>query len=307
MRVRSLHPLDAPRQLLPGRLAGENLAIARGQVGRAAERLTLARMARRSIAPRSDGRAVVGVDGAALDTLAEVRPRSGPRSWEVSRLFARDDGERMPQALFDACASCVAEGGGERLFLRTPFDGEADRAAQRAEFARVYRGEAYGSERPLRAGAGGASLLLRPALPSDEQALFRLYNAAVPASVRSAAGLTLDQWRDSHEREWGEERTYLWEEGGQVRGWVRLAHQGENLVIDALLHPDETAAAPALVGDAARLAWGHERAAWAVEGHQPALALALKRAGWELGAAYSVLVRPVAKRVDEPAMALARA
>lgn len=307
MRVRSLHPLDAPRQLLPGRLAGENLAVVRGQAGRAGERLTPARMARRSVAPRSAARAVVSVDGAALDALAEARPRSGPRSWEVSRLFAREGGERLPRALFDTCASRVAEGGGERLFLRTPLDGEADQAAQRAEFVRAHVEEAYTSERPLRAGAGGASLLLRPALPSDEQALFRLYNAAVPAGVRSAAGLTLDQWRDSQERAWGEERTYLWEADGQVRGWVRLAHRGEELVVDALLHPDDAETTPALVGDAARLAWGHERAAWAVEGHQPALALALKRAGWELGAAYSVLVRPVAKRVDEPAMALARA
>ncbi|MDE2765261.1 MAG: hypothetical protein OXI25_02360 [Chloroflexota bacterium] len=307
MSVRSLHPLDAPRQLLPGRLAGENLAVVRGQAGRPPERLTPARLVRRSAAPRSAGRAVVSVDGALLDALVEARPRSGPRSWEVARLFAKDNGERLPGALFDLCASRVAEGGGERLFLRTPLDAEADQAAQRAQFARAHVEEAYRTDKPLRFGAGGATLLLRPALPSDEQALFRLYNATVPASVRSAAGLTVEQWCDSQERAWGEERTYLWEDGGQIRGWVRLAHRGEDLIIDALLHPDETAAAPALAGDAARLAWGHARAVWTVEGYQPALALALKRAGWESGAAYSVLARPVAKRVDEPALALARA
>ena len=307
MRVRGVHPLDAPRQMLPGRLAGENMAIARGQAGWPGERLTPGRVARWSVAPRSAGRAVVSVKGAALEGLAEARPRSGPRSWEVARLFAKDEEERLPRGLFDLCAARVSEGGGERLFLRTLLDSEADRAAQRSEFVRTHVEEAYRSERPLRAGAGGVSLLLRPALPSDEQALFRLYNAAVPAAVRSAAGLTLAQWRDSQEHGWGEERTYLWEGSGQARGWVRLAHRGEDLVIDALLHPDDAGTAPVLAGDAARLAWGHARAVWAVEGYQPALALALKRAGWKLGAACSVSVRPVAKRVDEPSLALARA
>ena len=153
---------------------------------------------------------------------------------------------------------------------------------------------------------GWGALRLRPCTAADAHALFRLYNACVPSTVRSAYGLTLDQWRDAQEPAPGAVEEYAWERDGALRGWLRLSHQGAAAAIDAMLHPDEGAAAFLFCQEALRLAGGRHSPAWVVPDHQTALTHALVEQGWQLQRTYSVLIKSVMKRVGEISMAPVR-
>ena len=305
--IRRLRISDAPRQALPGRLSGADLVATRSRPALGARGLSPASIVRWSIASPSPRYAAAVVHGGKLDAVVVACPRAGLRSWEVDHFFGNDRGVAHASECLEACAAYGARRGAERLFLRTPLDSPLQSIAKRAGFVPAYSEEVYGLEGPLRAGLGGAQLRLRPVVPSDDHALFRLYNASVPAPVRAISGLTLDQWRDSREGPASQSRAYAWDIDGDVHGWLRLLHQRGTLTIEALLRPDDAPSAPSLLGDAARLAWGHDRVLWPVASYQPMLAMTLGHAGWRVGARFAVLVRPLAKQISESAFMPARA
>ena len=90
-------------------------------------------------------------------------------------------------------------------------------------------------------------------------------------------------------------RAYAWEFDDQIYEWLKLAQQGQTIIVDALLHPD----------GAPRRAEGHNQAVG--PGYPPILALARKHAGWRLGLDYTVVVRPQAESVSDTSFAPARA
>ena len=304
--IRRLGPGEVLRQVLPGRLGGEPLAFTRGALARPPRRLGPGELARWSVAPSKHATALGSVRGGRLEAAVLLRPRSGPRAWEVARLFASDGTHDELHALLEGCVSHVGSRGGERVFLRLRSDSAAS-AAARAGFVPAFTEEVFRRSTALVPGSDGPSLALRPALPADDYGLFRLHNAALPTEVRAAGGLTFEQWRDARERPPGTTREYVREERGSVRCWLRLAHAGDLLTVDAVPHPDDAWAADRLVGDAAVLAWGHASAAWIVPSYAPALAAALRQRGWAASELYAVLVRPVALPVREPSLAAARA
>lgn len=305
--MRRLRLTDAPRQLFPGRLEAPDLAATRTQPLGDERGVSPASIARWSIATPGLCYAAALTHRSALDGIIVAQPRTGLRSWEIAHFFANQRGVSQAAQFLEACAGHSARQGAERLFLRTPLDSPIQAAAERAGFVPAHLEEVYGLDAPLRAGPGGARLRLRPVAPGDDHALFRLHNAAVPSPVRTATGLTQDQWRDSREGPAGHGRAYAWDIDGDVHGWLRLLHQRGTLTIDALLHPDDGRSAASLLGDAARLARDHERVFWPVASYQPILALALRHAGWRVDRHYAVLVRPLAKHAAEPVMMPARA
>ncbi len=305
--IRRLRMSDVPGQVLPGRIRGEDLAATRGRTVGASERLTPMRVARWCMASPSPRYAVAQVYGAAMDAVAVARPRASARSWEIAHYFSGDRGLASARELLESCASHASNAGGERIFLRTLAGGPLEQMARRVGFIPAYVEEIYQLGGPLSAGPGGAQLRLRPVLTGDEHGMFRLYNAAVPASVRSATGLTMEQWRASSESAPGQTRSYAWEIDDQIHGWLRLVQQDRTLTVDALLLPDDARSAPSLLGDAARLARGHSHAVWPVPSYQPILALALKHAGWQLSTSYAVLVRALAESVRDTSFVAARA
>ena len=305
--IRKLGPGDLLRLLMPGRLGGEPLAFTRDALSSSPRSLSRSELARWSAVNAGSSVALGLVDGGRLDAAVLVRVRSGPRAWEVARLFASERAEAALGDLLEACVAHVGARGGERLFLRAPNGAGVEAAAIRAGFVPAFTEEVFRRDRAMVLGTGGPSLSLRPALPADDYAIFRLHNAVLPAEVRAGGGLTFDQWLDAREQPGGTAREYLREDGDSVRGWLRLEHAGDALTVDAMLHPDDAWAADPLVDDAALLAWGHASAAWVVPSYAPALAAVLERRGLKTGQRYAVLVRPVAVRVREPAFAAVRA
>ena len=304
--IRELRISDAPLQLLPGRLGGEDLAWVRSALGVPAGRVTAGEMVRWSFASPSR-QTFVASRRVGLMAVAQVRQRRGARSWEIAHLFTQADRFDDPVGLLEWCSGAVARQGGERLFLRVSHGAPLQDIARRSGFFPATVEETYVLHRLLNPGPGGAELPLRPALASDEYGLFRLYNSSVPSAVRTVAGLTLDQWHDGLEEPGGLKREFVWEAEGQLRAWLRLAHQDGQLTIDAMVHPENAAMAPVLLRDAARLAWGHTACVWIVPGYQTSLAWTLDQAGWEVVGTYAVLIRSVAKRVQEPALMPAQA
>jgi hypothetical protein len=90
---------------------------------------------------------------------------------------------------------------------------------------------------------------------------------------------------------------YAWEFDDQIHEWIRLAQQGQTIIVDALLYPD----------GAARRTEGHSQAVGPGPGYPPILARARKHAGWRRGLDYTVLVRPQAESVSDTSFAPARA
>ena len=311
--IRRLGPSDVLRQVLPGRLGGEPLASTHDALARAPRPLSPAELLRWAVAPSKDIRALGVLRSGRLAAAAVVRPRSGPRAWEVARLFASEGAVDELEELLEGCVAHVGSRGGERLFLRmpqhgrAPQDGETEGPARRAGFVPAFTEEVFRRHAATVPGSDGPLLGLRPTLPADDYGLFRLYCAALPTEVRAAGGLTFEQWRDARERAAGTVREYVREDGEAVRCWLRLEQASGELIVDAMLHPDEEWAAERLIGDAGLLAWRHARATWIVPSYAPALSAALLRRGWTASERYAMWVRPVALPVREPSLAAARA
>ena len=305
--IRPLGLSDLPRQLLPGRLAGVDLAYTRATMTGRSRELTNVDLVRWTTASSKLQCPLALVRGGRLEALALLRTRRGPRAWEVARLFASHRGLRMVDELLDGCVAHVGAHGGERLFLRVPDGSAVQDIAQQAGFVAGFTEDVFRRNRPVVPGAEGPSLGLRPALPGDDHGLFRLYCAGQPGNVRAASGVTLDQWLDARERTNGASREYVWEDKTAIRGWLRLEHAGDRMTVEAMPHPDEAAYAPLMIGDVALLAWGHARAAWIVPSYSSPMAEALQGVGWNLSETYAVLVRPVARTAREPNLAAVRA
>ena len=301
--IRQLRPSDLPRQLLPGRLAGPDLAFVHQALTTSAGELSLLQLARLSTALPSHHRALVLVEGLYLRAMAEVRPRHGARAWELAHLYASPAALVRCGELLDECSAMVARQGGDRLFLRLSQDSPVQVVARRAGFFPGFTEEVLQHKGPLMGAEAPMSLGLRPLSGADQYGLFRLYNACVPAPVRSAYGLTLEQWTDSQEHPSGRVAEYVWDQGGELRGWLRVARQAGATTLEGMLHPDESAVAALLCAEAARRLGTGGVARWLVPGHQPALAWALHETGWETIHTYTVLIRQIAKGVRDLAMA----
>ena len=305
--IRGLRFTDVPLQLLPGGLAGEDLAITHDAIASGRHRLNPLEIARWSVAPAGHERHLAATRHGRLEALAILRPRRGPRAWEVAHLFAAHDGRQAVVDLLERAVGYVASQRGERLFVRVLEQSPMQRNAENAGFRAAYVEEVYSLAHPMAGNLHNVGMNMRPPLPVDGIGIFRLYNAALPATARAAFGLTLDQWQDAAEGGSGSAREYVWEHEGSVRGWVRLDQRGRSVTVDALLHPDDAPAAPAFVSYVAQLAWGHRNPTWVVPAPQTALALALASRGWQRTLPYVVLARTVATPVGEIALGAVRA
>jgi hypothetical protein len=305
--TRELRLTDVPLQLLPGRLAAQDLVTSRDELTGAPHRLSPLQLARWTIAPRKYERHLASARNGRLDALAVLQRRRGPRAWEIGHLFAAPGADTGVTDLLERAIAFVASQRGERLFLRVPLGSPAQHLAEIAGFRSAYTEQVLSLNRPLASELHAASLDVRPPLPADSYAIFRLYNATFPPAARAVIGLTLDQWQDSAEGGRGHAREYVWTREGQIRGWIRLDQHRASLTLDAILHPDESDQAPVFTSYIAQLAWGHRHPSWIVPDHQPAIARALVERGWQHARSYAVMARTVATPVDEPSLAPARA
>ena len=266
-------------------------------------------LALRSLSPRSRQRAWTWADGARIRAVCAARPRSGHQSWEIERLQADSIDEWAIVEMLERTAAACAEGGAERVFLRTDADGDVPPIAQAAGFFPRFRETLYAGAVPKDAAPRGlldAGARLRRRRPSDDYALFRLYSAAAPVAARQFAGMTLEQWSASRERAPGRAEERVLEIDGAAVGWIgtRRGFGGGNL--DIMVHPDRAALTDGMVEAALRSLVGVRRVVALAPEHAPRMGEALERRGFVPEAQLATLIKSAARTVGQLSVAPAR-
>jgi hypothetical protein len=152
----------------------------------------------------------------------------------------------------------------------------------------------------------------RPRLRADEQALFQLYMSAVPAPVRAAEAMTLEEWAALYpgRRRWqpsftGSRQQYVWELGTSMVGWMELTFGQRSQYIELLVNPRYEDAADRLVRYALLQVSTKAPVYVLAREYQTALASALQRTGFRLAAQHELFVKLLAARVREPRLVTA--
>ena len=150
----------------------------------------------------------------------------------------------------------------------------------------LYKGQPRISDR-------SQSITTRQKRPSDDYDLFRLYNACTPSKARFAMGMTFDQWTSSQERVRGRPRGLVYENDGQIRGWV-LARKRPTGLLTIMVHPESQSDVAAVLE--AGLAHMKEGVSvyCLVPDHQVLLGRLLSQRGFESVSEYVTLARPTA-------------
>lgn len=305
--IRDLRLIDVPLQFLPGHLSAQNLVTTRDEISGTPHRLSPLQLARWSLSLRNQEHCLASDHNTRLNALAVVRPRQGPKSWEIAHLFTVDGANTALTDLLERSVGFVASQSGERLFLRVVLNGSVQKLAEQTGFRRLYTEDIFTLHRPMPRIPDRPLLNVRPPLSADSYEIFRLYNATHSPEARASMGLTLEQWHDSRERSIGRVREYVWIHQERIHGWFSLNHHRTSLTLEAVLHPDEVEEAGPLVSYVAHLAWGHDYPSWIVPDHQPAIGSALVEQGWQHSRRYAVMARAVGRTVTEPGLAPVRA
>ena len=257
-----------------------------------------------------DRHTVVAVAGLTIRGLISARHRAGRSIWEVDRLVVCDneDQEEMSAALLEHLSELASQGGIRSIFLRLPQESPSLQAARRAGFSpylseTLFRRTDAGVAEPLQEIDG-----CRPRMNGDDHAIFRLYSAVVPSSVRAVEGMTFEEWRDSQDTASGRRREYLCMQEDRLRAWLRVSRGGGYCQLQLLFHPGEESVLDSLVRYALSRSPQREPVLALVPNYQSSLIAVLTREwAFEGVAHYCTLVRQLTVRVREARLVPARA
>jgi hypothetical protein len=253
----------------------------------------------------------LGTDG--IDGLVVARVRCRGLVWDVRDLWIDGNQEGLALALLVAVCEEAANRGARRVFLETALGAWQLGVARAAGFVQYTQASLHACQVPGRPGAQplpGA----RTRLARDEQPLFQLYTAAVPAAVRSAEALTLEEWLALHKgvRRWtpgllANSRQLVWELDGAMVAWMNLVHDANSYHVEWLLHPSHDDAWDQLVAHSVRECGGKLPLYATCREYQVSLRSALERGSFELVGERAVFGRQLAVRVADRRLVTARA
>jgi hypothetical protein len=153
----------------------------------------------------------------------------------------------------------------------------------------------------------------RPRLRADEQGLFQLYVAAVPAPVRAAEAMTLEEWAALFpgRRRWqpsftGSRQQFVWELGTSLVGWLEITFGQRSQFIELLIHPRYEEAADRLLRYALLQVSPRAPVYVSARDYQAPLAAALEHAGFAQAGRHDLYVKLLAARVAEPRLVPAK-
>lgn len=249
----------------------------------------------------------VSVKGATLRGLVSARKRGNKQAWEIDCLInAAEDDNAVLMSLLDQMTEAAGKSGAMKVFLRLPAGSETAIASSRSGFAPYVREQVF-----LR-HLGTTDTTARPKVPdllrrrskADPYPVFQLYNALVPPEVRRLEGMTFGEWTAAQESLGRATQYVLDDEAGAVRGWLRVAGDGDIGRFDILGGHD---ALDDLIEAALAKVSNREHAVTIVPEYQVEFASRLERLGFEAQEEYTVLsrrtVRTVKARVKVPALA----
>ncbi|HZU04422.1 MAG TPA: hypothetical protein VFB73_00470 [Chloroflexota bacterium] len=255
--------------------------------------------------PTGQRRAWVHVSPDGIDGLVVSRARCGGLVWDVRHLWVDSTRESVAEELLRQVCTEAALRGARRVFLETGLDEPATTIARQAGFAQYTRAMVYAAPAGPRE-ACGTLVPGRPRLRGDEHRLFQLYNAAVPAPVRAAEALTLEEWLALHKgpRRWTpglfvDRYQYVWDVEDSLVAWMELACSPRGQQAEWLVHPAHGSLCDSLVAYA--LTQVNPKLPFYVtcREYQVALRSALERTGFALVGERAVFVRQLTVRLPE--------
>jgi hypothetical protein len=255
------------------------------------------------------GRAWVAEDEGKIVGLAVARARCSGLVWDVEHLHASEGGNGQAEELLDRVCHAAASGGARRVFFEAPIGQRGSEIARRAGFERYTGASVYRLDPPFRVPKDG-QFEGRPRLRADEQAMFQLYNAAVPVMVRSAEAMSYEEWSALHRgpKRWapslvGDRHQYVWELGEGLAGWLEVVYGHKSQFLEFLVHSKYESLLDRFVGYALKQVSGKAPVYSAVREYQAGLGAALERVGFKLAGRHDIYVRQLAVRVPERKLA----
>ena len=293
--IRALRPTDLlTLLLLSRRLAGNEARTSdrlRGGVAGALSSLF------KTWLPLGDKRhSLVVDDDGHLEGMVSARSRRGPGAWEID-LFLPPSDQGSCLDLMEGMSLAGSDLGVDRIFLTLDSTSPLMEVARRAGFAHYdtqylcrFEQEGQGSPSP-------SPQALRPRAGSDEYDLFRMYSAAAPPQVRSAEGMTFQEWRQCQNRD--AQREMVCEQNGQLVAWLRIRTDGNAGLFEVMYQPEGADPEQLLGQGLLHLGARQPLFCLASEFQGQLRQLLLERGFAESGERYC-LVKQLAARVHEP-------
>jgi hypothetical protein len=236
------------------------------------------------------------VRGLGACSLVSARRRCGPSAWEVDYLITSQGNETACWSLLEQLSEELGRAGVEKLFLRLKADSPLTETIRHAGFF------PYLKERLLAiAGAPQGlepwKLPLRERTSADAFALFQLYNAAVPATVRRNEAATLREWVGAQEKGHCQHLIATGADGAVA--WLRIAKSNRAGRFSLLTQRREEVPLDHLLAAAIDYLADTRPILCLVPEYQKAVAHHLEELGFRAVAEYVVLVNRLARPVEE--------
>ncbi|HEX9016682.1 MAG TPA: hypothetical protein VF960_11890 [Chloroflexota bacterium] len=245
--------------------------------------------------------------------LAVAKARAGKLAWDVKNLFVIDGEQHVGVELLEQLSGEAVKHGARRVFLATGDDTAASGLARHAGFVHYTSEVLYGARLPAAVAANGLRAA-RPRLRQDTQALFQLYNSAVPYKVRLSEAATVEEWNalERANRPWaprlgGSIQHFVWDEPGAIAGWLQITYGAKSQHISLLVGPSHADAAYDMLQYGLSQASHKAPIFVPVRDYQPEVASALVRSGFSPVSEYLVFAREMTARVPNRAFVPARA
>jgi hypothetical protein len=239
-----------------------------------------------------------------IQALVSLRRCRGPGAWMIERLLLSPGHEGLCIDLLERIGFAGDKIKAERLFLRLDSSSPAVDMAKQGGFNHYLTEYLYCLEEARQTESPESSLILRPKSSTDEHGLFRLYSAAAPHQVRSAEGMTLQEWSQSRDKD--ATRELVLEKESEISAWlrIRLGRTAGRFEIVTELGAEELGQ---LVNYSLAALKGRNPVYCLVPEFQQQLQRILEEQGFSRVASYSCLSKQLAVRVREPQLVPLRA
>jgi hypothetical protein len=236
----------------------------------------------------------ISVKGPTLRGLVSARKRGSKLAWEIDCLINASEADNsIVMSLLDQVTAAAGKSGAFKIFVRLPASSPSLLCASRAGFTPYLHEQIY--RREAGAGTGSVAAGLRRRTKADLYGIFQLYNSVVPHEVRRIEAMTYAEWMGTQES-LGKTSQYVLERDGRIRGWLRIARDGDLARLDVLAEP---AVLDELI-DAALAKTPGATVCALLPDHQEGARARLAALGFEHGEEYAVLARKTVRPVKSP-------
>jgi hypothetical protein len=303
--IRSLQLTDIPALLLFLSKAPRNEARTRDRLSsKGIEPLAAVSILQGCLISVDKQHSFVCVRGGFIQGLLCLRRGQGTSAWFIERLMLEPEQNKSCIDLLERVGYAGDIIKAERVFLRLDSSSPTVDVARQAGFNHYLTEHLYRLDEINKPAPPEPLPVLRSKLSADEHALFRLYSASAPLQVRSAEGMTLQEWSDSRDKE--AHRELVQENAGEISAWLRIRYSGASGRFEIFATPTSDDL-PSLVDYALTVLKTRRPVYCLVPEYQQQLKRILEERGFYQAGAYACLSKQLAVRVHEPRLVPLRA